>query len=268
MYINLGCGGLFVDDEKWRNLDLVSHYDGVIECNFLQGIELESNIADLIYSSHLLEHLPFDYAPEFLKEHYRILKPGGIIRIVVPDLSKLIDLYLQYRDELNSENAQPEKYEWILIELFDQLSRNKSGGLMGQVLKNKNSVYHEIAKQRMGTALSEINNSPRVNSPTITEIVKQKFNNLHYKLAQVLLKKNQFEAMQIGHFRLSGECHQWVYDSEYLSHLLAKAGFTEIKQQSSNTSYLTNWSEYYLDHNKSGQAYKPGSLYIEGIKAS
>ena len=266
MYINLGCGGLFINDKQWKNFDLVSHYDEVIECNFLKGIELESNIADLVYSSHLLEHLPFDFAPEFLKEHYRVLKPGGVIRIVVPDLAKLIDLYLQYRDKLHSEKFHSKNYEWILIELFDQLSRNHSGGLMGQILKDKTSVYHEIAQNRMGTALTEIVNQPKANSSTITEKVKQKFNNLHYKLIQMILKKSQFQAMKIGHFRLSGECHQWMYDKEYLSYLLTEAGFTQIKAQSSSTSYLSDWSKYYLDQNKSGEAYKPGSLFIEGIK--
>jgi len=41
----------------------------------------------------MLEHLDRNEASKFLKEAFRMLRPGGIIRIVVPDINKQIALY-------------------------------------------------------------------------------------------------------------------------------------------------------------------------------
>ena len=49
---------------------------------------------DAIYSSHLLEHLYFEEAKRLLKECYRVLRPGGVLRIVVPDLRAIVLEYL------------------------------------------------------------------------------------------------------------------------------------------------------------------------------
>lgn len=48
-------------------------------------LEFEDNTFDFIYSEHVLEHFFLDEALDLLRECYRILKPNGVIRIVVPD---------------------------------------------------------------------------------------------------------------------------------------------------------------------------------------
>jgi len=63
--------------------------------NVLKGLPYEDYSVDYIYSSHLLEHLTREQAIKLLKECYRVLKRGGIIRIVVPDLKLLAEKYLQ-----------------------------------------------------------------------------------------------------------------------------------------------------------------------------
>jgi|SRR5579875_280577 len=57
------------------------------------GIPLPDRSADFIYSSHMLHHLYYDQAVALLKEAKRVLKPGGTIRIAVPDLEYIISLY-------------------------------------------------------------------------------------------------------------------------------------------------------------------------------
>lgn len=49
---------------------------------------------EVLYSSHMLEHLDKDKAVSFLKEARRVLKPDGIIRLAVPDLNFHINNYL------------------------------------------------------------------------------------------------------------------------------------------------------------------------------
>ena len=49
--------------------------------------------AEAIYASHLLEHLYYDEAHRLLKECYRVLRAGGVLRLVVPDLQSVLDEY-------------------------------------------------------------------------------------------------------------------------------------------------------------------------------
>jgi len=48
---------------------------------------------DLLYASHCLEHISYLHTREVLVEWYRVLKPGGVLRISVPDLDRLIEIY-------------------------------------------------------------------------------------------------------------------------------------------------------------------------------
>ena len=50
--------------------------------------------ADAVYSSHVLEHLYREQGEQLIRESFRVLAPGGIIRIVVPDLHTIIREYL------------------------------------------------------------------------------------------------------------------------------------------------------------------------------
>lgn len=47
-----------------------------------------------VYTSHFLEHLPANRARHFLRECYRVLAAGGILRVVVPDLRTICEEYL------------------------------------------------------------------------------------------------------------------------------------------------------------------------------
>jgi len=48
---------------------------------------------DAIFSSHVLEHLFMDEVERLIDQCYRVLRPGGICRVVVPDLEKIMRLY-------------------------------------------------------------------------------------------------------------------------------------------------------------------------------
>lgn len=49
---------------------------------------------DVIYSSHTLEHLSPTEGRRFVRECHRVLRPGGVIRIAVPDLRACVERYL------------------------------------------------------------------------------------------------------------------------------------------------------------------------------
>jgi predicted SAM-dependent methyltransferase len=51
------------------------------------------NHADLVYASHLLEHVRHNALRKTLWEWRRILKPGGILRLSVPDFDRILHIY-------------------------------------------------------------------------------------------------------------------------------------------------------------------------------
>lgn len=85
--INIGGGNWYKND--WENLDIIFNYK--LEHQLLKPFK--SNSINLIYTSHCIEHLKFETTSLLLNDCYRILSPGGILRIVIPDTDKLLDIY-------------------------------------------------------------------------------------------------------------------------------------------------------------------------------
>ncbi len=61
--------------------------------NLEYGIPLPAACAHYVFSSHFLEHLSKTHGEQLVHEAGRILKPGGMIRIAIPDLSQTIAAY-------------------------------------------------------------------------------------------------------------------------------------------------------------------------------
>ena len=78
----------------WTNIDYDSHYyaykSDLIDINWdiASGapVSVENNAAELVYSSHTVEHLLDAHVDHMLSEAFRILKPGGIIRVTTPNI--------------------------------------------------------------------------------------------------------------------------------------------------------------------------------------
>src|SRR6185295_1213203 len=49
-------------------------------------IPVSPHSVDVLYTCHMREHLDQEEVQAFLKEVLRVMKPGGIIRVVVPDI--------------------------------------------------------------------------------------------------------------------------------------------------------------------------------------
>jgi SAM-dependent methyltransferase len=126
-FINFGCGqsptaGWINYDNspsvllaKWRPLAALLRSVGLIDANNQEFIDLcrtkairyadagarlphDTASVDAIYSSHMLEHMFRDDAEAFLEECHRILRPGGVLRLAVPDLEQEAREYLEHGD--------------------------------------------------------------------------------------------------------------------------------------------------------------------------
>lgn len=98
--IAVGCGTRFYG-EDWYHLDIVPHQN-VDLIGYAHNIPLPNESVDLVYASHVLEYYDWQAAEYLvLPEWKRILKPGGTLRIAVPDFDKLVRYYygLDFRPE-------------------------------------------------------------------------------------------------------------------------------------------------------------------------
>lgn len=89
--LNLGCGREIVSG--WIHCDVVS-WPGVDLCVDLRhGLPFAADSIDCIAAIHLLQDLAYpDLAPA-LREMHRVLRPGGVLRLGLPDLDKAIAAY-------------------------------------------------------------------------------------------------------------------------------------------------------------------------------
>ena len=87
-------GGGIKNDPSWINVDLLP----LPHIHYLQDVtdlsNFRNNYADLIYSSHVLEHISHRKLITVLKGWHRVLKTDGILRLAVPDFDKIIEIYV------------------------------------------------------------------------------------------------------------------------------------------------------------------------------
>jgi predicted SAM-dependent methyltransferase len=107
---NLGCGlkiyENFMNVGYWSQLEtdvLYKNLNNTVNTvmfnhDLRNGVPAVDNSLDLIYHSHMLEHLTYSDGIEFNRECFRALKPGGRMRILVPDLELWIDAYYKNND--------------------------------------------------------------------------------------------------------------------------------------------------------------------------
>ena len=97
--INLGCG--------WRNFgkDWI-HIDGGnyphLDSKDIINLPYEDNSIDLIYASHVIEYFDREEIPNILKKWKSKLKPGGTLRLAVPNFHTMAKLYIEDKISLNN----------------------------------------------------------------------------------------------------------------------------------------------------------------------
>lgn len=99
-YLNLGCGYTYF--KGWTNADFF-HFpirfwrkqkpipDWMLDIRY--PINCKDNYWDGIFTEHTIEHITHKAAFNLFKEFYRTLRPGGVLRIIVPDIETAIRFY-------------------------------------------------------------------------------------------------------------------------------------------------------------------------------
>lgn len=247
--LNVGCGASF--HPAWFNVDIAPSVPGVLKADISQGLAFERDSFDAVYHSHVLEHLTRAQAAPFMSECFRVLRPGGILRVVVPDLEAIARLYLKNLEgAAGADPAAMNRHEWMTIELLDQLVREQSGGEMLRYWQQNPMPAESFVLERMGWEVKRFLDEyrrahsgpppPAPQTPPAPEAV----------LA----------------FRATGELHKWMYDRISLSRLLVSSGFQDVQVCSAAASGIPGFASYGLDLAQDGSPRKPDSLFMEARK--
>jgi predicted SAM-dependent methyltransferase len=277
IYLNLGCGSRYHPD--WVNIDIAPRGPEVIQYDISRGIPLPDASCDVVYHSAVLEHMRLADASVFMTECRRVLKPGGIVRVGVPDLEKICQIYLfKLTAALNDNEAAAHDYNWIMLEMYDQTVREKSGGGMIDYLRQNPLPNEEFVYERIGEEGRQLVESSRCKdserkkgeTPNFFRTLKKRLRNfpdaVKQRLIHLLLGDEDARALEIGRFRLAGEVHQWMFDRYSLARLLHECGFREPIVCDPASSQIPGWSDFHLDILPNGQVIKPDLLFMEAVK--
>ena len=84
--LNWGCGSWAMPG--WINSD-INDWTGVdIQCDIRNGLPLDADSIDYAVAIHALPEIPYPEIVPTLQELRRVLKPGGVLRLALPDLEK------------------------------------------------------------------------------------------------------------------------------------------------------------------------------------
>ena len=158
-------------------------------------------------------------------------------------------------------------YDWLLLEMYDQVVRNHSGGAMAECLRQPAMVNQDFVVGRIGRVARDLM-APA--PPAASPGVLQRLGAITpAKLAGWVQRqwRQRFggEALRVGSFRLGGEPHLWMYDRYSLGRALQQVGFVDVQRVDPQTSAIADWARYELDV-RDGAVLDPTSLFMEARK--
>lgn len=267
--VNLGCGSVFHPD--WINLDSIPVGNPVRRWDIRKLLPFASGKVDACYASHVLEHLTRLNANELLRECHRILVPGGIIRLVVPDLENIALNYLKSLSNVAEGAAPVWQHEWMIIELIDQMVRREAGGEMHRTLVEADEGRRQFLVGRIGLEAAAVFASMKSDMPKrlslalIAHYARRAREEMAGTLVSLVLGAEGRVALKEGLFRRSGQVHHWMYDRLSLGRLLEEAGFVSVKMCLADESRIDGFNSFNLD-TLNGRVRKPDSLFVEALR--
>jgi hypothetical protein len=238
-------------------VDLHPSGDDVIAADLRRPLPFPDGCFTAVYAAHLLEHLEPAVAFGLMNECRRVLRPTGIVRIVVPDLERVARDYLASLDRAAAADATADarwEHRWLTVELLDQLVRTRPGGTMRRWWSCDPVPCRGLIEARLGaeatagiTAIAE--ERRRTGAAAVTP--------------EAILHDAPTSARGAARFAARGERHLWMYDRVSLAGLLAETGFVDVRPVTAVESRIADFTTSELDTDSTGAPHKPDSLFME-----
>jgi predicted SAM-dependent methyltransferase len=115
--LQLGCGRNWL--EGWLNSDYFPRNSDILQLDVTVALPFENDTFDYIFSEHVIEHISYPEGAYMLEECFRVLKPGGVLRVGTPDLAFLVNLYRE--DEAASQSRTQLEQEFLEYFLANEI---------------------------------------------------------------------------------------------------------------------------------------------------
>ena len=271
--VNLACGDVFVTGDGWVNLDYLASTEAVRSVDLLGRLPFPDDHAELVYSSHFIEHIPRDKVLGFLAECRRILAPGGVLRLVLPDLENLCRAYLSHR-----ERGEHEQADFVVLEMIDQCVRRESGGELARYYRmlqsspEEHAALIEFVRERTGmnnstNASVGPPNARRLTIAYLARAIQRRVERI-WTLSVLQLLPKAYRTQNVS-LSAVGERHHWLWDFEQLRAELERVGFQSVTRCTASESRFDFFPFHSLDLDAQGRPRKGSqSLFIEAIKSN
>jgi predicted SAM-dependent methyltransferase len=247
LFYNVGAGPQF-SHPAWTKVDHPSEwYDNAEKLDLawdllaLTPMPVAEDTACIVYSSYALEHVTDEAAQHFLNEAHRALRPGGVLRVIVPDM----DIY--YR----AWRAGDRTLFWR-VDAHEKTYPNKTF----RTNPNEASIGQNFVYQFASNA-SEIHNDP-VEDPISDAELDELFGRLPFAEAMDACRARASLEKQR---RYPGNHINW-YNADKLVGLFRRAGFGDAAR----SGYMQSAAPVLRDPRLFDFRRPEIGLYVEGIK--
>ncbi|GHA85161.1 hypothetical protein GCM10009069_05350 [Algimonas arctica] len=251
-FYNIGAGGF--SHPHWTNVDHHSEWykyklkDNVaIDWDLLElkPLGVDDGIAEAVYTSHTVEHITDEAVKNMFSEAYRILKPGGFLRVTTPDID------LDYRAYIENDLLY---FYW-----FDN-KRHSDPSLYPSARLNQPGKDMTSAQRFVFHLASSVSiNHSDTNARTIDDgELKDIFNRMEYEAA---LDEVKGRASIDTQRKYPGNHINW-WNENKLRRMLAEAGFDTVYRSGYGQSHCPAMrNTRYFDN-----THPPISIYMEARK--
>lgn len=261
---------------KFATLKLRDEPPYIFHLDLREPLPYPDDTFNVVYCNHVAEHLTPDEGISLVKELHRVLEPGGICRLVVPDLERSATEYLECLMQVGSDPSADNirRYEWAVADLIDQMVRQYSGGTMwprlitgdvdwAQIQRCNGDVFENV---RTGKYLSKQQNIASSDSGKfpVKKVIRKLQDNMKKYFYQLL--KTRFGVTGKPYVEMLNEKNLWLYDRYSLQVLLKKGGFKNVNLVSYKFSGIRDWPKYDFDRSEIGDHPLEPSVYAEGVK--
>jgi predicted SAM-dependent methyltransferase len=106
--LNLGAGPRAIDDAHWVNVDGAPHAGVRFLVDFQRPLPFDDSSFDGVFCEHVLEHFSQEDGARLAAEVCRVLRPGGVFRVIVPDAEMILKRYIEAPQALVADRGEGE----------------------------------------------------------------------------------------------------------------------------------------------------------------
>jgi SAM-dependent methyltransferase len=230
---------------------------------------------DAVYAYHVFEHLTPADGERCAQRIFRALKGGGIFRLSVPDLEQACLNYLQALEAAAAASTQPNvvRYHWAVMAIFEQMVRDRSGGLMLDAIDRGDydqeqlrdlfgDMLRPIVARRRSTNAGAAGDSGQPGRHWRSGNARAALRRIYRGVLTTLGQSRPTLTNRLDP-RVTKEAVQWMYDRFSLRLLLEHVGFHDVRQVDHVSSGIAGWSGYDFDRSDNGGYPLDPSVYME-----